>query len=450
MSQMLLRWIPGALRARLQSGGARLQVLTNTAWLFGDRVVRMGFGMIVGVWIARYMGPSQFGSFAYVQAVIALFMAFSTLGLDQIVIRDIIKVREAKGRILGTTMALRLGGACVALAASVLMVMITRPGDRLVLAMAAVMGSATLFQVFDTIDLWFQSQVQSKYSVMAKNGAFIILALAKIALILAQASIMAFAWATLAEAALAAWFLVRAYAMRREDMGDWQVDRQLAKCLLKDGWPLILAGLTVMVYMRIDQIMLGQMGGNETVGIFTAASRLSEAWYFVPVALVSSFMPGLIATRQIDVVQYYHKLLFFCKLNVALAMVIVLPVAIFSKQIVVFLYGSAYQSSGPILAIHIWGAVFVFLGMAQHPWFIAENHTKRALARTLGGVIVNVSLNLVLIPRWGGPGAAMASVAAQITSNILMNYFDRRTRPLFWIVVKSFNVFSGWDYNVHN
>jgi PST family polysaccharide transporter len=410
----------------------------------------MGFGMLVGVWITRYLGPEQFGILAYVQAVVALFLAFSTLGLDQIVIREIVKDVTQKGRILGTTMALRLMGAVVAMVSSVLVVALTRPGDYMVHLLAAIIASASVFQAFDTIDLWFQSQVQSKYSVIVKNSVFVLMALLKGGLILMGAPLVAFAWATLAEAALGAYCLLVAYRWQKQDLSLWRVDGRRAKALMHDGWPLILAGLTVMIYMRIDQIMLGQLGGNKAVGVFTAALRLSEVWYFVPIALVSSVMPSIFAAKQVSEEYFYGKLLLLFRVNVVLALTIVLPVTFFARHIVVFLYGLAYASAGPILAIHIWSAVFVFLGTAQQAWFIAENRTKRALFRAMGGAVVNITLNIILIPRYGGLGAAVASLVAQLTANLIMNSFDSSTRRLFWTLIKSFNVFTGWSSHVWN
>jgi len=347
-------------------------------------------------------------------------------------------------------MALRLAGALVALGASLAVVLVAKPGDHQILLLAAIMGSATIFQAFDTIDLWFQSQVESKYSVIVKNAVFIAMALLKVGLILGRAPLTAFAWAILAEAALGAYFLLVVFRWRKQDDRAWRADRQLAVAMMRDGWPLILSGLTVMIYMRIDQIMLGQLGDTRAVGVFTAASRLSEVWYFIPVALVSSVMPGIIAAKEAGEDVYYRKLTWFFRVNVALALAIVIPMTFFARPLVVALYGTAYAQAGPILAIHIWGAVFVFLGMAQHPWFIAENQTRLAMSRTMGGAVVNVALNLVLIPRFGGIGAAIASLVAQMSSNLFMNYVDRRTRHLFWIMVRSFNVFSGWGSRVRH
>lgn len=444
MNPFLLRWLPAPLRTRLDGNRQLQEIAANFGWLTADRIVRMGLGVLVGVWVARYLGPERLGIFAYVQAVIALFLGFSTMGLDYIVVRELVGRVGRKSRIMGTALALRLVGAFVALVVSNLVIVLSKPGDHLIHLLAAIMGSAMVFQAFDTIDLWFQSQVQSKYTVLVKNSVFVAMACLKVALILLKASLVAFAWAVLAEYALGALFLLVAYRYKNEDAGAWRVDFRMAKSLMRDGWPLILSGLAVMIFMRIDQIMLSQMGSNKAVGVFSAALRLSEVWYFVPIAVVSSVMPSLVEAKKAGEDAYNRRFQVFSRLMVALALVIVIPMTFFARHLVVILYGPAFAGAGPILAVHIWTAVFVFLGVAQGPWFVIEKLTKLSLKRTLGGAIVNVGLNLYLIPRFGGIGAAVASLFAQITCNLVMNYFDHRTRHLFWMAVKAFNLFSGW------
>lgn len=443
MTAALPKWLPGPLRRRLLANPKLQRILENFGWLFGDRIVRMGLGMLVNVWVARYLGPGQFGLFAYVQAVVALFLGFSNAGLDYIVIDELVGKARRKSRILGTTLALRLTGALLALFSSILVVVLADPGNTLIHLMAAIMGSAMVFQAFDTIDLWFQSQVQSRTPVLVKNAVFLAMAIFKVALVLMKASLVAFACLVLAEAATVALFLALAYRyLLKEDPGSWQADFRMARHLLKASWPLVLSGLTITVFMRIDQIMLNHLGSSAAVGVYAVASRLTEVWYFIPMAAVSSVLPSLVEARKEGQEAFDRRFQTFCRWMVGLAMAIVLPMTFLSEPLMVALYGKAFADAGPILTIHIWTAIFAFLGVAQGPWFVIQNLVTLNLTRTLAGAIVNVSLNILLIPRFGGKGAAVASLVATATANLAMNYFDRRTRGLFWILVRSFNVFA--------
>jgi PST family polysaccharide transporter len=391
------------------------------------------------------MGPARFGAFSYINAVIAVFVSLSTLGLDYVVVCDLVKDVHRKAHILGTTLAMRLCGGFMGALASNIVIFVARPHNKLFHLLGAILGSGAIFQAFDTIDLWFQSQVQSKYSVIVRNSAFAIMACVKVALVLMRASLVAFAWALLGEAAIGAFFFVIVYGYTGEKISEWRVDRVLGMSLLRVTWPLILSGLAIMISVRTDQIMLGQMGSDKAVGIFTAASRLTELWYFLPVGLVTSVMPTLVEAKQAAGALYSQRFQKLFRLMVILALAIVLPTTLFARHVVVRLYGPAFADGGPILAIQIWSAIFVFLGVAQGPWFVLEGLTKLSLTRTLGLLGVNVGLNFVLIPRYGGVGAAVSSLAAQLTCNLLINYINPRTRALFWMEMRAFMIWSRWS-----
>lgn len=422
----------------LASGEFR-KIVTNTGWLFMDRIVRMGFGVIVGVWVARYLGPADFGLLNYAQALVALFTALATLGLDRIVVRDLVRAPESKGAILGTTLAMRFVGALFALGAALGIALLSHRQDRLLLVIVAILGSGMLFQALDAIDLWFQSQVQSKRSVIAKNGAFVVMAAVKVGLILKGASVVAFAWATTAELLLGAAGLLWSYRAKREWISKWRFEFSWARSLMRDGWPMILSGLAVMIYLRIDQVMLGQMLGNQEVGIYSGAVRMSEVWYFIPMAIVSSVMPSLVDAKSRSEEDYQKKLAKLFKLLMTLSLAVALPMTFLSSHLVLWLYGPAYRAAGPILAVHIWAAVFVFQGVAVGAWTVTENRIRLNLVRSVTGAVVNILLNLVLIPKYGGWGAAVATLLGQIVSNFLLNAVQASTRGLFWMEVRAFN-----------
>jgi PST family polysaccharide transporter len=191
--------------------------------------------------------------------------------------------------------------------------------------------------------------------------------------------------------------------------------------------------------MKIDQIMLGQMLGDQAVGIFSAASRISEAWYFVPMIIVGSVFPSILDAKKCGEVQYHNRLQHLYDLMVWLSVAIALPMTFLSTPIVIGLFGLAYAESGPVLVIHIWASVFVFLGVASGQWFIAENRQILIFQRTVLGAIVNVALNYIFIPRFGVIGAAYATVLAQASVGLVYDLFQKETRPMFLMKLKSFN-----------
>ena len=421
----------------LKSSDKLRKIIANTGWLFADRILRMGVGLFVGVWVARYLGVQQFGVFNYATAFVALFSTLSTLGLDAIVVRSIVREPEKRAEILGTAFWLKLFGGVAALVLAVSSIIVVRHDDQLTISLVAILSSVGIFQAFDTIDLWFQSQVQSKYTVIAKNTAFVITALVKVALISFHAPLIAFAWAGLGEVSLGAIGLIISYRVRGYSPWLWPWSSPLAKTLLKESWPLILSGVTIMVYMRIDQIMIGQMIGDKAVGLYSAATRISEVWYFIPTAITSSVSPAIYAAKEVGEALYYQRIKQLIRMLVLISLVISVPMSFMSSTLITILFGNGYAEAGKILAIHIWASLFVFMGVATSPWFIAEGLTEFSFHRTLIGAVVNVVLNFILIPSCGGIGAAIATVIAYAIAAFLANALNSKTHRIFTIQLKS-------------
>ncbi|MEO1187108.1 MAG: flippase, partial [Cyanobacteria bacterium J06636_27] len=275
------------------------KILSNTGWLFGDRILRMGAGLLVGVWVARYLGSERYGLFNYAFAFISLFTPIFTLGLDDVVIRQLVKESSDKQKILGTTFGLKLIGGIVSVLFAVGCIVLLGEKNTLTIWLVAILAMTGVFRTADTIDLWFQSQVQSKYTVVAKNIGYLSSTLLKIGLILNEAPLIAFAWATLAEIVIGAIGLICIYQVKGfSKIWNWNWSLTTAKNLLRESFPLIFSGFAILIFMKIDQIMLGQMKGDSEVGIYSAAVRVSELWYFIPTAIVSSVAPSIYAAKE--------------------------------------------------------------------------------------------------------------------------------------------------------
>jgi len=412
-------------------------IVSNTGWLFFDRVLRMIGGFILGVWIARHLGVHQYGLFNFVAAFVYLFNPLATLGLDNIVVRHLAQNTTPKNVILGTTFWLKLVGGVLSLLLAIGSIVLLRSNESLTLSLVAIGGTSGIFYAFDTIDLWFQSQVQSKYTVLARNIAFFGIALVKVALLILKAPLIAFAWAGLAEIGLSAIAMVGMYQLKGDKIGEWRWQGSLAKSLLKEGFPLLLSGFTIMIYMKIDQIMLGQMVGDRAVGIYAAATRLSEAWYFIPTVIISSVSPALYQARDRSKTDYYRYIGRLLRLMNAIAVAVALPITVLAPQIIQFCYGAAYLEASSVLVIHIWAAVFVFMGVTTLPYFIAEGLTNLTFQRTFMGAIINIILNFFLIPPYQGVGAAVATVISQAIASYFSHAFHPKTRKLFWLQTRS-------------
>lgn len=435
-----MRLIPAFTRRALEGRPGLARIMGNVGWLSADKLVRLGLGLLVGVWIARHLGPEDFGLLSYAAAFVAIFGIVGTLGLPSIVVRDLVKDPEGQGTTLGTAAALHLAGGLAAFALAVAAIGWARPDDPLVRLAVVILGSALVLRATDVVVYWFEARVRSKYVVWTRSGVFVVFAAVKVALILAGAPVLHFVWALLAEAAVSALALLAVYLRRGPSPGTLRVRWGRATRILGDAWPLALAGIAVGVYMKIDKIMLGQMIGNEAVGVYSVAVRLSEVWYFIPMTIVASVFPAIVEAKRQGEALYHRRLQELYDLMVLLALAVAVPMTFLSGWLIMLLFGAAYQAAGPVLAIHIWAALFVFLGVASGKWFIVEDRQILSLQRTAAGAAVNVALNLVLIPRFGVVGAAWATVLSYALAGMFFDILQPPTRGMYRMKLRSLNL----------
>lgn len=436
MTAIVFKALPQFIRSRMEGRENLHGVLKNIGWLLVDRILRMGVGLVVGVWLARYLGSVQFGLFSYAIAFVTLFSAFSTLGIESIVIRDLVRDPACKQETLGTAFALRIGGAIVMYCLAVGGIFLLR-SDDLTRTAVAIIAIGGFFQAFDTIDYWFQSQVQSKFTVYAKNSAFLLITLLRILLLVAKAPLIAFVLAAVAEALLGALGLMFFYNLKAGGMRSWRFSFERAKQLLANGWLLMLSGLVITLYMRIDQVMLGQMMGDHEVGIYSAAVRISEVWYFIPLAIVSSVFPSIVQTKTISAEVYSQRMQKLLTLMALLGYAVALLATFLSNRIVDFVFGSQYDGAGLSLMLLCWAGLFVSLGVARESWLITEGLMKFSFATTALGAICNIALNIVLIPRHGAGGAAIASLVSYAVAAYASCFLHPQTRPLAFMMSKA-------------
>jgi PST family polysaccharide transporter len=374
-------------------------------------------------------------------AWVGLFAPIANLGIDNLVVRDLVANPSNRGEILGTTFLLKLFASAISIIFAVGSIYAFQSDEPLTILLVTILSGSVFFRVVDTIDLWFQSQYQSKYTVIAKNSAFAIASILKIVMINLKAPLVAFAWVFLVELAWGAIGLWLIYRNKGAFKGIWRWNISLAKTLIHQGWPLLFSALSIMVYMKIDAIMLKQIAGDRAVGLYSAAVKISEVGYFIPAAITSSVSPAIFAAKQTSEALYYQRIKQLMRLLVAIAIAIAIPMTFISQIVINILFGSDYQGAGLILATHIWSCIFVFIGGASQPWFIAEGLTKMTLYQTLLGAIINVILNLFLIPKYTGVGAAVATVISYAVSAIFANATLSKTRPIFKIQMKSLLIF---------
>ena len=425
------------IKEKLKSSEVK-KIAANIRWLFIDKILRMGVGIIVGVWIARYLGPEQYGMLNYAQAFVAIFASVAGLGLDGIAVREIVKAPNEKNEILGTSFILKIVGAFVAIVFTMISINIISINKDITKYIIIITALGTIFQAFDTVDFWFQADVRSKYTVYAKNGAFFLATVIKIILVVTNAQLIAFAWVGLIEIIFGACGMLIAYKLLDLDVKKWCFSVKRSKNLLKDSWPLVISSLVIMLYMRIDQIMIGQILGDKAVGIYSVAVRITEIWYFIPMCIASSIYPKFIDMRRKNNSSYNERLQFYYNSQTWIAIFMASITYFIADWLILLLWGDKYIEAGDILVINIWTAVFVFQGVARSLWSRIENLQRYDFIFTVIGCLLNIVLNYFLIPIYQAKGAAFATLISQGFTVIVAPCFFVKTRLATKMLLKSF------------
>jgi O-antigen/teichoic acid export membrane protein len=436
--------MPGLIRKKLIGRAELQEVLNNTGWMMGDQVVRQVVGLIVGVWLARYLGPRLFGDFSYAMAVVLIASPFAMLGLDAIGIRRMVQDPSCRNEVLGTSFVLMTAGGVVAFGVAMGGIFLARPDDHLVHWLVGILSAGIVLQSLIAIEFWFESQMQWKFTVYAKTSAFLLLSLVKVGLILLEAPLIAFAWAAFADTALGSVCLVIVYRRRGYVISAWQFSLKMARSLLGDSWPLILSVSLTMIYLRIDQVMLGNMVGSEELGNYSVAVRISEAWYFIPMVICSSSFPAVFKSEAVSEELFYAHLQRLYSLMAFLAYAVALPVAFFSDEIVRLLFSTSFTDAGPLLALLIWTGVFTSLGAARNVFVLSKNWTRINLLSVGLGCALNILLNYLLIPEYEAMGAVAATFVSYWFAVHGTCFLFKPLRRTGWMITRAMIFPRAW------
>lgn len=406
----------------------RKKLLANLNWLFADRLLRLVGGLVIGVWIARYLGPEQFGMLNYALAFVALFGAVAKLGIDQVVVRDLSNEPEKEGAILGTIFALKLVAGMIAMMLVIPAAFVAQHGDWSFVVLVAVVAAGMIFNALDAYDLYYQAHVLSRYVVYARSASFILFSIVRVALILGEYPLVYFAVAATMEIALGGVTLVWLYRHKHATEQKWYFHRETMVSLLKDGWPLIVSSALIVIHTRIDQVMIGQMLGNADVGVYSAAVRLSESWLFVPLIIVQTVTPYLMKLRDTNPVYYQARLLQLYSLMFWLGTLVGGATILFGEFFVVLLFGEEYRAAYMPLVLTIWTGIFISQAVARSVWMVGENLQGYRLVTNLIAVPMNIVLNWILIPVYGIIGASLASLISIGVSTWLLPFMFKPMR----------------------
>lgn len=409
------------------TGILKNRTVKNAGWIIGARLVNKLLSFLVSILTARYLGPSNFGLIGYVAAYITFFASLCNLGINSVIIKNFADHPQEEGTTLGTTMMLRAVSSFLSALMIVGLVALLNDGDPVTVLVAALSSVGLLFQVIDTLKYWFQSRLQSKYAAIATVVAYLVVSAYKLVLLMTGKSVAWFAFATSLDHIVVAVFLLMAFRKNRGPAFSFSAAK--AKQLLGASSSYIISGLMVSIYASTDKLMLERMLGTESVAYYTTAVSISTAWVFLLEAVIDSIYPSVIKAHSVDeaLFQTRNRQLYALVLYISFGVSVV--ITLLSYPIISILYGEAYLPSVAPLRIVVWYTAFSYMGVARNAWIVCKNCQKYLKFLYFAAAVVNVLLNLVLVPVWGAAGAALASLITQMLTTVLFPALIPPLRP---------------------
>lgn len=394
-------------------------MLANLQWLFLDKLLRMAGGLIVGLWVARYLGPQQYGTLNFSMAFVAPFAAIAGLGLQSIVVRDVVSEPAAKWEILGTAAVLNfLGGVLsyILILISIFSLEIDSPVTKV---LVSILGLTMLSKVADFVTYWFESQTLYKYVVWVQNGTFLLFATIKILLILNKSSLVMFAWIAVAELLVVAIMLFFIFELHGIRLRYLHVTFSRCKILLMSGWPLMLSDLLVLANMNVDKIFMMKLHGAVETGIYSAASAIASIFFFLPMIIGATVAPWLTQLHKIKGDEYKNAVLKLNFLLISIMGLISLFVLFTSDTLVRVMYGQSYIAASDSLKIFVFSIIFISIVSIRGRILTIEGKEKHVAFMAFVGFVLNVVFLYFLVPQNGAVGAAIAFLLSWSLNSII-------------------------------
>lgn len=420
----------------LQQNGNIMKYFRNSLWMFSEYMLKIVSAIFVTIYIARFLGPDQFGILSYALAVVAIFMAISRLGMESILVRDLAQYPGKTKAYMGTAFGLMVVSSVVSLTGLAALVNVFESDNQTRLYII-IISIGLVFQTILVVDYGFQAKVKTKYASIAKSIALVLSSILKVCLVWWNSDLVYFVIAFAFDYVLIAISLLIMHFTKRQPNFFFQFDKSLVFPLLKSSWPMVLAAVATMLYMRIDQVMIKNMLDSHQLGLYSATMRIFEGWMIVPYVISLSLLPAIVKLKAGSKKAYEVSLTKLFALVFWPGVFIAVVATFEGEAIIRFTFGDAYSSASGVLTIVMWTAAFTALGSVTARYLTVEGMEKKIAFRTFFALIINVILNFILIPIYGIEGAAMATLITIIMANYFINYLDQQLKPLLKICNKA-------------
>jgi len=425
------------LQTKILNTENKINIAKNSFWLILDYFIKIGLSAFVGIWLARYLGPLDFGKLSYTLALIGLFAPLSRLGLHITLPRELIHREKSKYEILSSAFLLKFMGGVLISVLSVIMAFLFHFEDRTIFFLTILVGFSYVFRSFDVFEIWFLTDLKSKFSVIARNISLITSSLLKIIFILGGFSLLYFGMVIPLEAFIFAIVLIVLF-VRLEYQFSPTFSLSESFSLLKISWVFLFINILHVILFRIDKVMIENMLGSYEVGLYSISTMIILSFLVFANQFVKSAFPVLIRLEKtMDFKRFSGDLQKFFNYLALSSYGIIIAVFISADQVVNLLWGQDYVFSAKILSVQVVAILFIFSGILRNHWAIVKNFKSFLLLSFFLGAGLNIVLNYYFINIWGAIGAAYSTLISYFFIYIFSGFFFTEIRPILKMQLKA-------------
>lgn len=413
------------------------KTVKNAAWIIACKIVQALVGLVVAMLSARYLGPSNYGVLNYAISVVAFVEPIMQLGLNSTLVQEFVDYPDREGETIGTAFFLNFISALVSIGIVIAFTAVANAGEKVTIIVCLLYGIKLIFQAFEMLQYWFQAKLLSKYASITALCAYAVVSVYKIFLLISGKNVFWFAVSQSIDFAVIA--VVQYIIYRRIGGQKLRITLRRAGELLSKGKYYIVSAMMVTIFAQTDKIMLKLMLGNDITGYYSAAAFCAGIICFVFVAIIDSARPTILERKKLRDGSYEDGMITLYSVITCLSLAQSMVFTAFARLIVNVLCGAAYAPAVPVLRLIVWYTTFSYLGAVRVIWILAEEKHSVLWIINLSGAVLNVILNVLLIPVWGMLGAAFASLVTQIFTNFIIGFIVMDIRPNNKLILAGMN-----------
>lgn len=412
------------------------KVLSNSIWSITQQFISLLVSFVMGIFIIRYLGTEKSGIINVLNSVVVIIASISWLGLDSIIVNELVKNESSEETIIWTTMFTKIIVTFLTLFIFVLLSLVFNVYDSSRIFVVILLGVGVVFQSYETLIFWFQKHLLVKCVSICSIFSMLISLLYQIYLLIQKKDFVWFSSVT-AVHNIVLFFLLLCVFLSFTKTGPSFKLKTLFD-MLKISYHYIISALAITLYMQIDKVMIGEMLSDSDAGVYSAAVNVAIVWQFVPLAIINSFRPIILHYKVKNHSLYMDSLKLLNVIITSVSFLFCIFIYLISEFAVVFLYGVDFSGAVYPLRITLWATMISMLGVVRGIWLVAEDYNKYDKFFTIIAAIVNVVLNYILIKKYNIVGAAWATVISYFLEVFMFNCFFKDTKGYLKIYLSSF------------